>query len=60
MEMGISGERSRSSLRFSLGKTNSEYDIDYVISILPEIVRHLREASRFFSTSQKVVTHGRL
>jgi cysteine desulfurase len=60
MAMGISGERSRSSLRFSLGKTNSEYDIDYVISILPEIVRHLREASRFFSTSQKVVTHGRL
>jgi cysteine desulfurase len=58
MAMGLSGERSRSSLRFSIGKANSERDIDYLISVLPETVRHLREASPFFSTSQKVVTHG--
>lgn len=58
MAMGLSGERSRSSLRFSIGKANSEQDIDYLISILPETVRQLRESSTFLSASQKVVTHG--
>jgi cysteine desulfurase len=58
MAMGISGERSRSSLRFSIGKANSEHDIDYVISILPQTVRQLREASPFNSASPRVVTHG--
>jgi cysteine desulfurase len=58
MAMGLSGERSRSSIRFSLGKANSEQDIEYLISVLPEIVRQLRDASSFNSTSQGVVTHG--
>jgi cysteine desulfurase len=58
MAMGLSGERSRSSLRFSIGKANSESDIDYLISVLPGAVRRLREASPFFSTSQSVITHG--
>jgi cysteine desulfurase len=58
MAMGISGERSRSSLRFSFGKKNTELDVDYVISILPETVRRLRDASPFYSTSQPVVTQG--
>ena len=58
MAMGLSGERSRSSVRFSLGKANSEQDIEYVISVLPETVRRLRNASSFSSTSQGVVTHG--
>jgi len=57
MAMGLSGERSRSSLRFSIGKTNSAQDIDYLIAVLPETVRKLREASPFFSSSQRVVTH---
>ena len=58
MAMGLSGERSRSSLRFSIGKADSEPDIDYLISVLPGAVRRLREASPFFSTSQSVITHG--
>ena len=57
MAMGLSGERSRSSLRFSIGKTNTEQDIDHLISVLPEAVRQLREASPFFSSSQRIVTH---
>lgn len=57
MAMGVSGERSRSSLRFSLGKTNSEADIDYLISVLPETVQQLRESSSFLSASERVVTH---
>jgi len=58
MAMGLSGERSRSSLRFSIGKTNTEQDIDHLISVLPETVRQLRESSAFDPASQKVVTHG--
>jgi cysteine desulfurase len=57
MAMGLSGERSRSSIRFSLGKANSAQDIDYLISVLPETVRRLREASPFLSTSQPNVLH---
>jgi cysteine desulfurase len=56
MAMGLTGERSRSSLRFSIGKMNSEQDIDDLSSVLPEAVRKLRKASPF-SNSQRVVTH---
>jgi len=57
MAMGLSGERSRSSIRFSLGKANSAQDIDYLISVLPQTVRRLRDASPFLSTSQPNVVH---
>jgi len=59
MAMGRSGERSRSSLRFSIGKTNSEKDIDDLISVLPGIVANLRAESPFYSALQGVVTHER-
>lgn len=40
--MGIKPELSHGSLRFSLGKNNTEADIDYVLQILPKIVKKLR------------------
>lgn len=46
MAMGLTGEQSRSSLRFSLGKLNTVSDIERVISELPAVVRGLREKSR--------------
>jgi cysteine desulfurase len=49
MAMGLTGEQSRSSLRFSLGKLNYAEEIEQVISVLPEVVQRLREASRFFA-----------
>ncbi len=51
MAMGLSGERSRSSLRLSLGKMNTKADIERVISLLPKAVRRLREGSLFFSAA---------
>ncbi len=48
MAMGLTGERSRSSLRFSLGKQTTAADIDYVVATVPEVVRRLREASPFY------------
>ena len=47
MAMGLSGERSRSSVRFSLGKTNTEQDVDRVIAVLPDVVRDLRQKCGF-------------
>jgi cysteine desulfurase len=48
MAMGLSGERSRSSLRFSLGKQTTAEDIEYAIATVREVVRHLREAAPFY------------
>jgi len=44
MAMGLSGERSRSSLRLSLGKMNCEEDIEYLLSVLPGAVERVRHA----------------
>lgn len=41
--MGISPELAHGSLRFSLGKKTTEKEIDYVINVLPKIVKKLRK-----------------
>jgi len=41
--MGIPPERAHGSLRFSLGKTTTWEEIDYVVKILPGIVKRLRK-----------------
>lgn len=43
--MGIKPELAQSSIRFTLGKDNSEEDVDYTLEILPEIVQRLRSMS---------------
>lgn len=47
--MGLSGDRARSSIRFSLGKQNSEDDIDLALALVPEAVARLRELSPIHS-----------
>jgi cysteine desulfurase len=46
--MGLSGERARASLRFSLGKQNSTADLEYALSVLPDAVARLRELSPLY------------
>jgi cysteine desulfurase len=46
--IGISPEVAHSSLRFTLGKENSEEDINYVLKVLPEIVERLRSMSPIY------------
>jgi cysteine desulfurase len=46
--MGISPEVAHGSLRFSLGKKNTEEQVDRVIKILPPIVDKLREMSPLY------------
>jgi cysteine desulfurase len=43
--MGLSADRARASLRFSLGKQNTKDDVDLLLNILPATVSRLREIS---------------
>ncbi len=43
--MGLSPERARGSLRFSLGKQNTPEDVDFALSLLQQTVSRLRELS---------------
>jgi cysteine desulfurase len=43
--IGLRPEVARSSVRMSLGRFNTEEDIDRVLTELPEIVEKLREIS---------------
>jgi cysteine desulfurase len=43
--MNLSSHRAQNSIRFSLGASNTEEQIDHVISILPRIVTKLRSLS---------------
>src|SRR5579863_5792407 len=43
MAMGLDKARARASLRFSLLKTATEADVDYVLGVMPEAVERLRK-----------------
>jgi cysteine desulfurase len=43
--MGLPGSQARASIRFSLGKHNTDADVDYALAIIPERVAKLRELS---------------
>ena len=46
--MGVEPAVAQGSIRFSLGRDNTEEDIDYVLRILPEIVARLRAMSPLY------------
>jgi cysteine desulfurase len=48
--MGLSPERARGSLRFSLGKQNTGEDVDFALSLVPQSVARLRELSPIYNT----------
>jgi len=45
LAMGLNKARARASLRFSLLKTATEADIDYVLQVVPDAVQQLRAIS---------------
>jgi cysteine desulfurase len=45
MAMGLDKTRARASLRFSLLKSATDVDVDFVLQIVPEAVEHLRAIS---------------
>jgi cysteine desulfurase len=52
--MGLSADRARASIRFSLGKQNTAEDVDLLLSMLPETVRRLRELSPVYNRKTAV------
>ncbi len=45
LAMGVSRERAKASIRFSLGKQNTPEDVDFALGLIPETVARLRELS---------------
>ncbi len=43
--IGLPAEEARASLRFSLGRENTEEDVDLALVMVPGVVEHLRELS---------------
>jgi cysteine desulfurase len=55
LAMGLSQQRARSSVRFSLGKQTTQADVDFAISVVPETVARLREISPVYHRKQQTV-----
>lgn len=51
--IGLKHEEAHGSLLFTLGKQNTEEKVDYVISIMPDIVKRLRAMSPLTPTELK-------
>jgi len=47
LAMGVHPAVAQGSIRFSLGRENTEQDVDYVLETLPPIVERLRAMSMF-------------
>ena len=43
--IGLKHEEAHGSVLFTLGRQNTEEEVDYVIRVMPEIVKRLRELS---------------
>ena len=46
--MGLRPDQARASLRFSLGKQNTEEDVNFALSLVPPTVARLRELSPIY------------
>ncbi len=51
LAMGLSRERARASLRFSLGQSNNEEQVDALVSAIAESVAQLRKLSPTYTAS---------
>ncbi len=51
--MGLSPDRARASLRFSLGKQNTAEDIDFALQLIPEVVTRLRDLSPVYKKAAR-------
>jgi cysteine desulfurase len=51
--MGVPPNRARGSMRFSLGKQTTAEDVDYFLSVLPEVLGRLRELSPVYEAGKK-------
>jgi cysteine desulfurase len=57
LAIGLKHEEAHGSILFTLGKQNTEAEVDYVIEIMPEIVKRLREMSPLTPKEMKLNVH---
>lgn len=53
LAMGLDHLEAHGSLRLTIGRDNSEADIDYVIEVFPEIVQRLRSMSPLYNSLER-------
>jgi cysteine desulfurase len=53
LAVGLGPELAQGSIRFSLGRENSESDIDYVLEKLPPIISRIRSMSTIYAGGRK-------
>jgi cysteine desulfurase len=53
LAMGICHEISHGSLRLTLGQSTTKAELDYLLTVLPEIVQKLRAMSPLYSSGRK-------
>jgi cysteine desulfurase len=58
LAMGIDAGDAQGSLLFTLGRDNTEQDVDDVLNILPPIVQRLRDMSPLYKKSGKMKVAG--
>ena len=51
--MGLTRDRAKASIRFSLGKQNTSEDVDFALGVVPETVSRLREISPVYNVIAK-------
>jgi cysteine desulfurase len=52
LALGLPPEQARGSLRFTLGRENTEADVEWVLEVLPGIVAKLRVMSPLLKTKK--------
>jgi cysteine desulfurase len=52
--MGLTPDRARASIRFSLGKQNTEEEVDFAASLVPETLARLRELSPVYNRKEAI------
>lgn len=50
--MRVPPQHARGSIRFSLGKVNTSEDVDYLLSVLPDVLSRLRELSPLYAAQK--------
>jgi len=50
--MGLSADRARGSIRFSVGKQNTAEDVEFAMALVPEVVARLRELSPVYKKAE--------
>ncbi|MBU0623646.1 MAG: hypothetical protein KJ672_02250, partial [Candidatus Thermoplasmatota archaeon] len=51
LALGLTHEQAHGSLRITLGRENTEEEVDYLLEVLPGVVSKLREISPFNETN---------